>query len=117
MKTIVTLALIAIAAPALAQTAQTAPTPAPVPTPAPDAKAPVATATPAALTIDTPIETLVANPKAKAVLTADLGADVSTHPMYDSFKSMSLKDVAPMSNGAISDATLAKIATDLAAIK
>ena len=114
MKTIVTLALIAIAAPALAQTA---PTPAPVPTPAPDAKAPVAAATPAALTIDTPIETLVANPKAKAVLTADLGADVSTHPMYDSFKSMSLKDVAPMSNGAISDATLAKIATDLAAIK
>ena len=112
MKTIVTLALIAVAAPALAQTA-----PAPAPTPAPEAKAPVAAATPAPLTIDTPIETLVANPKAKAVLTADLGADVSAHPMYDSFKSMSLKDVAPMSNGAISDATLAKIATDLAAIK
>ena len=42
---------------------------------------------------------------------------MTSHEAYDSFKGMSLKAVAPMSNGVISDAALAKAATDLAALK
>ena len=70
----------------------------------------------AKFTIDTPIETIAADPAGKAVLDKDLPG-VTTHEAYDSFKSMSLKAVQPMSNGAISDAALAKVAADLAAIK
>ncbi len=97
--------------------AQTAPAPATSPATAP---APVTAAAPAAagkLTLDTPIEAIVADPKGKDVLTADLGGDVSQHPMYDSFKAMSLNQVAPMSGGKITDEVLKKIAVDLAAIK
>jgi len=97
--------------------AQTAPAPAPAPAAAP---APATAAAPAAagkLTLDTPIETIVADPKGKEVLTADLGGDVSQHPMYESFKSMSLNQLAPMSQGKITDDVLKKVATDLAAIK
>jgi len=43
--------------------------------------------------------------------------DVAQHPAYDSFKSMSLNQVAPMSGGKITDDVLKKIATDLAAIQ
>jgi hypothetical protein len=98
--------------------AQTAPAPAAAPAPAP-AEAPAAAA-PAAtgkFTLDTPIETIEADAKGKEVLTADLGGDVSLHPMYESFKAMSLNQVAPMSGGKITDDVLKKVATDLAAIK
>ncbi|MDB5681278.1 MAG: hypothetical protein JWO16_1083 [Sphingomonas bacterium] len=109
MKTLFAAALIAVATPALAQTA---------PAPAP---APVATAAPAVpatkFNLDTPIETLVADPAAKAVLDKDLGNDVSKHPAYDQFKSMSLSAVAPMSGGAVTDEMLKTLGTDLAAIK
>jgi len=97
---------------------QTAPAPAAAPAPAP--VAPAAAAAPAAagkFTLDTPIETIEADAKAKEVLTADLGMDVAQHPAYDSFKSMSLNQVAPMSGGKITDDVLKKIGTDLAAIK
>ena len=67
-------------------------------------------------TIDTPIETIAANPAGKAVLDKDLPG-LTTHEAYDSFKSMSLKDVQPMSNGAISDAALAEAGADLASVK
>lgn len=95
--------------------AQTAPAPAPAP-----ATAPAPAAAPAAagkFTLDTPIETIVADPKGKDVLAADLGMDVTQHPAYESFKSMSLNQVAPMSGGKITDDVLKKVATDLAAIK
>lgn len=92
-----------VAAPAFAQTM-----------PAVPAAAPAAAAR---LNLDTPIETIAADPAGKAVLTADLGGDVTQHPMYESFKSMSLNQVAPMSGGKISDDMLKKAATDLAAIK
>ncbi|MEL6487938.1 MAG: hypothetical protein AAFQ13_12445, partial [Pseudomonadota bacterium] len=53
-------------------------------------------ATTAALTIDSPIEQLMADEQAKAIVTKHFdGQDVSEHPMYDQFKAMSLKDVAP----------------------
>jgi len=103
--------------------AQSAPVPAPAPAAAPATAASVGPATGAApavtakFTLDTPIETIEADAKGKEVLTADLGGDVSQHPMYESFKSMSLNQVAPMSGGKITDDVLKKVATDLAAIK
>jgi hypothetical protein len=84
--------------------AQTAPAPAAAPAAA------------AKFNLDTPIEALVADPKAKAVLDADLPG-VSTHPSYDMFKGMSLRAVQPMSNGKLTDEQLKKVETDLAAIK
>ena len=85
-------------------------------TPAP-AAAPADAAPAAKFNLDTPIEVLVADEKAKAVLTADLGADVSQHPAYEQFKGMSLRQVQPYSQGAITDEILKKAEIDLAAIK
>jgi hypothetical protein len=87
------------------------------PTPAPMAMAPGATMAPAAggLSLDTPIEQIVANPAGKAVLDKDIPG-LTTHPAYDQFKSMSLKEVQPMSQGALTDPMLAKAGTDLAAL-
>jgi len=96
---------------------QTAPAPTAAPAPAPVAPAAAAPAAAGKFTLDTPIETIEADAKAKEVLTADLGMDVAQHPAYDSFKSMSLNQVAPMSGGKITDDVLKKIATDLAAIQ
>ena len=92
-------------------TAQTAPAPAPAAaaTPAPAAAA-------SKYNLDTPIETIVADPVAKAVLDANV-PNTSTHPSYDMFKSMSLRQVAPMSNGVLTDEMLAKTEKALAAIK
>ena len=104
MKILLAVALIAVAAPVAAQTA---PAPAPAAAPAAATK----------FNLDTPIETLVADPAAKAVLDKDLGKDVTQHPAYDQFKAMSLNGVAPMSGGAITDDLLKKIGADLAAIK
>lgn len=77
------------------------------------------TATTAAMfTIDTPIETLMADERAKAVVIKHFGGqDVSQHPMYEQFKTLSLKAVAPFSQGLITDEMLEKIAADLAEIK
>lgn len=88
--------------------AQTMPAPAATPTPT----------TPAAtrLDLDTPIETIAANPAAKTVLDTDL-QNITAHPMYDQFKSMSLNQLQPMSQGQLSDAAMAKVKTDLAALK
>jgi len=72
----------------------------------------------AAFTIDTPIETLMADERAKAVVTLHFGGqDLTAHPAYDQFKALSLKAVAPFSQGLITEEALAKIAVDLAAIK
>lgn len=109
MKSIVLTAALLVATPVLATTpVKPAPAPAPV-------AAPAAT-TAAKLSVDTPIEALVADPRAKAVLDANLPG-MTTHPMYDSFKGMTLGQLAPMSQGQITDAALAKVSADLAAIK
>jgi len=72
----------------------------------------------AAFTIDTPIETLMADERAKAVVIQNFGGtDLTAHPAYDQFKSLSLKALAPFSQGLISEEMLTKIAADLAAIK
>jgi hypothetical protein len=93
-------ASLAFASGAFAQTAPAAP----------------AAAASGALTLDTPIETIAANPAGKAVLDKDLPG-LTTHAMYDQFKSMSLKDLQPMSQGAVSDEALKKTGEDLAKIK
>ena len=77
-----------------------------------------ATAAPMAalFTLDTPIEALMADERAKAVVTTHLPG-IDQHPAYDQFKAISLKAVAPFSQGLITEDLLAKIAADLAAIK
>lgn len=111
MKSVLFAAIVALTAAPLA--AQTAPAPAAPAVTAP--AAPVAAGT-AKFDLDTPIETIAADPAGKAVLDADLPG-TTTHPMYDQFKGMSLNQVAPMSQGALTDAALAKVKASLAAIK
>ena len=79
----------------------------------PSSPAPAATAR---YSVDTPLEILIDDPKAKAVVLADLGTDPSQHPNYAGFKSMSLSQIAPLSNGAIDSEKLKKVAADLAAL-
>ena len=67
------------------------------------------------LTIDTPLEVVTATPKAKAVLDADIPG-LTEHPLYDKFKTDSLRALAPKFGGAISDKDLAKVQADLAAL-
>lgn len=75
--------------------------------------APVATAK---YTADTPIETIVADPAAKTVLDASVPG-LTTHSMFEQFKSMSLKQLQPMSGGRITDDVLVKAVAALAAVK
>ena len=100
--------LVALTAAPLA--AQTAPAPAVTTT------STTTTASTAKFTLETPIETIAADPKGKAVLDTDL-QNITAHPMYDQFKSMSLAQVQPMSQGALTDAAHAKVKIDLEAIK
>ena len=114
MKLVLTAAALACLAP-VAAFAQTAPAPATAPTAAP---APAATVSTAKFNLDTPIETIVTDEKAKAVLTADFGgADITTNPAYESFKAMSLRQVQPFAPDKLTDELLKKIETDLAVIK
>lgn len=94
--------------------AQTAAAPAPAPAPAAPAAAPAATTR---FNLDTPIETLMADPAAKAVLTADFGGDLSTNPAYEQFKGMSLNQVQPYAPDKMPAALMTKVGADLAAIK
>ena len=70
----------------------------------------------AAFTLDTPIEALVADERAKAVLAKHLPG-IDQHPAYEQFKALSLKTLAPFSQGMITDEMLAAIEGDLTAIK
>jgi hypothetical protein len=107
MKTLVlAAAILTSAAPLAAQSTAPATPTTTAPAPAPAAK----------FTLDTPIETIAADPAAKKVLDDDLN-NITAHPMYDHFKSMSLSQVQPMSEGALTDAALVKVKADLAALK
>lgn len=93
--------------------AQAAPATVVAPAPAP-ASAPT---TPASrLNLDTPLETIVADAKGKAVIDADLPG-VSNHPSYEMFKGMSLHQLQAYAADRLTDTALAKVATDLAAIR
>ncbi|MEP6785757.1 MAG: hypothetical protein ABI898_08445 [Sphingomonadales bacterium] len=78
--------------------------------------APAAVAAAPKFTIDTPIETIVADPAGKAALDSVM-PHLTAHPMFDMFKSMSLKQLQPMSEGKITDEGLAKAGAALAAVK
>lgn len=110
MKTVISIAALAlcVAVPAVAQDASgqnAAPASAP-------------SATPAAprFTLDTPIQQIVDNPAARAVLDTAMPG-VSTHPSYEMFKGMSLREVQPYSNGVITDAMMTATAEGLARIQ
>jgi hypothetical protein len=81
-----------------------------------DDSAATTTTTAAAFTVDTPIEALMADERAKAVVTKHLPG-IDQHPAYEQFKAISLKSLAPFSQGLITDEVLGKIEADLAAIK
>jgi hypothetical protein len=102
MKLLLAVALAALPVAAVAQTAAPA--------------EPAAPAAAAAPSLDTPIETLLASDKTKAVLDARIPG-LSAHPMLDQFKSLSLKQLAPMSGGQLTDEMLAAVAGDLASGK
>ena len=65
-----------------------------------------------ALSIDSTIGELLADEKAKAVLEKHLPG-ISTNAQIDMAKGMSLKAIAPMSQGAITDVIVSAIAEDL----
>ncbi|WP_017668103.1 hypothetical protein [Sandarakinorhabdus sp. AAP62] len=99
MKLILAAILAALPAAALAQTAETPAAPAA-----------------AAATLDTPIEVLIAAEKTKAILDARVPG-LTSHPMLDQFKAMSLKQLQPMAGGQLTDAMLEAVAADLASGK
>jgi hypothetical protein len=107
-------ALLLLASPAAF--AQSAPAPA-APASAPESAAPAAApASTARFNLDTPIEVLAADEKAKAVLMADLPG-LLPHPSYEMFKAMSLRQVQPLSQGQLTDEALTRVEADLATIK
>jgi hypothetical protein len=66
-----------------------------------------------ALSVETtPIEELVANPAAKAILDKDVPM-LTSHPAFDQFKAMTLKALQPLSQGALTDEILATVQADL----
>ena len=96
------------AAPAFAQAPAATPAPAAAP-----ASAPAPAAVAGARSVEsTPIETIVANPAGKAVLDKDLPG-LTTHEAYEQFKAMTLAQVAPMSQGAITPEALKTVQADL----
>ena len=79
------------------------------------AQAPAAAPAAGALSVEkTPISALWANPAAKAILLKELPP---LEQFIDQIKDMTLSQVAPMSQGAIDDAKLKTIQTELDAIK
>ena len=68
-----------------------------------------------ALSVDSTLGDILADEKAKAVLEKHMPG-VSTHPQLAMAKGMTLKQIAGMSQGQISQATIDAINTDLAAI-
>lgn len=98
-----TLATLMSAPVAVAQTASAPATPAPA-------------AAAAKFNLDTPIQDIVADAKAKAALES-VFPGISTHESYEMFKAMSLNQVAPYSNGAITAEALVKAQKALAEVK
>ena len=88
-------------------------TPAPAaPAAAPAASAASAAAPAAALTIDSPIDDLLNNPGAKAVLAKDM-PKLLTYDQLDMIKSMSLRQISQYPQAELDDAKLQAIQNDL----
>jgi hypothetical protein len=86
--------------------------------PAPATAAEATPAAPAAtrVSLDSPIEAIAADPGGKAVLDAAVPG-ITSHPAYAQFKSMSLKQLQPYSQGQITDDVLTKVRSGLADLK
>ena len=65
---------------------------------------------------NTPISEIAATPEGKAALDKNLPG-LTTHEAYEQFKGMSLKEVQPMSGGAITDVQLKALQADLDKLK
>ncbi len=104
MKAVLICAAVLISVP-LAASAQTAP--------AALAPAPAAGA-PAAVDVNSTIEAIAATPAGKASFEKNL-PDLLPHPAYDQFKGMTLRDLAPLSGGTITDEKIAAVEADLKA--
>lgn len=106
-----------IAAPALAQTApaDSSAMPAPAaPSATPPAAAPAANAR---FSLATPIKTIVADEAAAAALRTAIEADITQAPFYEQIKDLSFTQLQPLSQGALTDETMAKIAAALATVQ
>ena len=98
-----------IVAALLLATAQTAPAPAAAP-------AAAATAPASRLNLDTPVETIMADPNGKAVVDAAI-PQLAAHPSYEMFKGMSLNQLQGYAPDQLSAETMTKVGTGLAAVK
>lgn len=76
--------------------------------------APAAAAAP--LNGDSPIEAIAATPAGKASLEKNIDG-LLAHAAYEQFKGMSLRALAPMSGGIITDEKIAAVEADLKAAK
>lgn len=65
---------------------------------------------------NTPIADIAATPEGKAALDKNLPG-LTSHEAYEQFKGMSLKQVQPMSGGAITDDQLKALQADLDKVK
>jgi len=75
-----------------------------------------APATPAPkYTLDTPIETLVADPRAKLVLDTDLPG-LTSHPQFETFKGMSLTALSGFAPDKLTPDRLEKVKVELASL-
>ena len=108
------LAAFAAAPPAFAEKAPEAESPQPEDR-VPEDRVPEAPV-PSGLTLDTPIEALMADERAALVLENHLSG-IGAHPAFDQFKTMSLVQLMPFSQGMITEEMLAKVAEDLAALE
>ncbi len=68
------------------------------------------------LTLDTPVEQIVAEPQGRAVLDANIPT-LAGHERYLTFKSMSLRQLLPVSQGIITEGDLVKTEADLATVR
>lgn len=67
------------------------------------------------LSVDWPIEAIIADPAGKAVLDMEMPSLVA-HPAFEQFKAMSLRQLQPYSAGAITDEKIAAVEARLVAI-
>ena len=81
-----------------------------------DHAAQAATASTARLNLDTPVEVIVADAAGKAVLDTNI-PELATHEHYNAFKQMGLRQLANYAPDRLTPEVLAKVETELAAIK
>jgi hypothetical protein len=81
----------------------------------PQTPAPAPTTPAAKYTLDTPIETLVADPRAKSVLDTDLPG-LTTHPQFETFKGMSLTALSGFAPDKLTPDRLEKVKVELASL-